>query len=104
MKHITLILSLAALSFGLSSCSTYVDGGGYVAARPGYPAYRRVPPPPPRQYYSNSWHDNDRYHHGHYKTKPVPYGQWKKSGANARVNTRVGLPLNVSNSTRLGIF
>lgn len=103
MKRITLILSLAALSLSLPSCSTYVDGGGYVAARPGYPSYRRVPPPPPRQYYSNSWHDNG-YHNGHYKAKPVPYGQWKKSGANARVNGNVSLPLNVSSSTRLGIF
>jgi len=102
MKHITLILSLAALSFGLSSCSTYVDGGGYVAARPGHPAYRPVAPAP--RYYSNSWHDNDRYRQGHYKAKPVPYGQWKKGGPNARVNANVGLPLNVSSSTRLGLF
>ncbi len=102
MKHITLILSLAALSFGLSSCSTYVDGGGYVAARPGYRTYRPVAPAP--RYYSNSRHDNDHYHHSNYKAKPVPYGQWKKSGANARVNTNVGLPLRVNNSTRLGIY
>ncbi|MFC5454740.1 hypothetical protein [Prosthecobacter fluviatilis] len=102
MKHTILILSLAAASMGLSSCSTYVDGGGYVAARPGYPAYRRVPPPP--KYYSNSWHDHDRYHHDHYRAKPVPYGQWKKSGVNARVNANTRLPLNVNSSTRLGIF
>lgn len=92
MKPTLQILGLGLYLVTLSSC--VVDGGGYVGARPGYAH--------PRPYYNNGDYSNGyhgHYHPGYYQSRTAP----RHAGVDARVNARV-LPLNVSNSTRLGIF
>ncbi len=99
MKTTLQLLCLGLFMVTLSSCDTYVSGGGYAGARPGY--YNRGPSP--RYHPSNSWNNNN---HGHYSHNHPSYYQHSRSsgvGAGARVNTR-GLPLNVNSNTRLGIF
>lgn len=92
MKSSLHILGLGLFIMTLSSCTTYVDGGGYVGARPGY-VYRAPPPP---AYYRSGYY-GDRYHPTYY-ARPAP----RPAGVDARVNARVGLPVNAS--TRLSLF
>ncbi|MDB6007452.1 MAG: hypothetical protein JWR15_4439 [Prosthecobacter sp.] len=99
MKTTLQLLTLGLFMVALSSCDTYVSGGGYAGARPGY--YNRGPS---HHYPSNSWNNNNHGHYSHnhpgyYNSRPAPRGV----GAGARVNTS-GLPLNVNSNTRLGIF
>lgn len=96
MKSSLHILGLGLFIMTLSSCTTYVDGGGQVGARPGY-AYRT--PPPPAYYRSGYGYAHDRYHPTYY-ARPAP----RPAGVDARVNARVGLPVNASTSTRLSLF
>lgn len=87
MKQALLIFSAALLLFSMSSCTAYVDGGGY--ARPGY-AYRNpvLHPYPryagPRYVYSNP---------NHYRGHPPghAYGHYK----NSRWNDGVGVKAKV---------
>lgn len=95
MKLTLQILGFGLLISTLSSCD--VGGGAYMGARPGYDH--------PRHYHNNyndGYYNNRSYGHNHptyNQSRPAP----RPSGVDARVNARV-LPLNVSNSTRLGIF
>ena len=93
MKPTLPILGLGLFMVMLSSCATYVDGGGYVGARPAY-VRREVPP---SHYYSGAY---GGYRPVYYPARPVP----PPAGVNARMNANLGLPLNVSSSTNLGIY
>lgn len=94
MKPSLHIIGLGWFIMTVSSCTTYVDGGGYVGARPGY-VYRT--PPPPAYYHSGYYRDGYR---PTYYARPAP----RPAGVDARVNARVGLPVNASTSTRLSLF
>jgi hypothetical protein len=90
MKNTLQLFCLGLFMVTLSSCDTYVNGGGYAGTRPGY--YNRPP----------SYHPGYNHNHGsptYYHSRPAP----RSAGVGARVNTR-GLPLNVNSNTRLGIF
>lgn len=93
MKHALQIFGLGLFMVTLSSCDTYVNGGGYAGVRPGY--YHRAPAYPAS---NNYWHYGHN-HPAHYYSRPEP----RSAGVNARVNAGV-LPLKVNSSTRLGLF
>ena len=96
MKSTLQLLCLGLCIATLSSCDTYVSGGGYAGARPGY--YNRGPAP--RPHYNPGHHNHNHGYYGH--NRPRHYNN-RPAGVGARVNTR-GLPLNVNSNTRLGIF
>lgn len=63
MKRTLQILCLAVAALGLSSCTTYVEETGYVAARPGYVAgygYRTAPRHHHGPYYGSSRYSDGR--------------------------------------------
>ncbi|MBB5036487.1 hypothetical protein [Prosthecobacter dejongeii] len=62
MKRTLQILCLAVAALGLSSCTTYVEETGYVAARPGYVAgygYRTAP-----RHHHGPYYGSSRYYDG----------------------------------------
>jgi len=90
MKHPLLILSLAAMLTLLSSCTGYVDGGGYASARPGYR------PAPPRGYsssYGRTNYHNDRRHDDYRRVSQPPSRYYRSNTAGVRVQTNVNTPV-----------
>ncbi|MES2595739.1 MAG: hypothetical protein V4662_10410 [Verrucomicrobiota bacterium] len=111
MKHLLVLSAAAILSF-LPSCTTYVNDGGYAAARPvhrttyGYrpaPApYRAYPATYTQTHYYNSraarynHHRDD--HDRDYRRVSNNKRHWNNSNANVRVQTR---PVNAGVGIRL---
>lgn len=99
MKYPLLILSVAAMLTLLSSCTGYVDGGGYASARPGYR------PAPSRVYsssYGRSHYHNDRHHdsrydsrsRGPYQRVSQPPSRYRRDDTpGVRVQTNVNTPI-----------